>query len=79
MPGLLNDHIAVVTGAGSGIGRAIAVGFRGARASPRSMSMVTALAIQWRRSARPAVLRKRSPSTSPIGQHAMLWLPRCPA
>jgi NAD(P)-dependent dehydrogenase (short-subunit alcohol dehydrogenase family) len=27
MPGLLNDHIAVVTGAGSGIGQAIARGF----------------------------------------------------
>ncbi len=27
MPGLLNNHIAVVTGAGSGIGRAIAMGY----------------------------------------------------
>ena len=27
MPGLLHNHIAVVTGAGSGIGRAIALGF----------------------------------------------------
>jgi NAD(P)-dependent dehydrogenase (short-subunit alcohol dehydrogenase family) len=27
MPGLLNNHIAVVTGAGSGIGRAIAIGY----------------------------------------------------
>src|SRR5258708_536700 len=27
MPGLLNNHIAVVTGAGSGIGRAIATGY----------------------------------------------------
>src|SRR5215469_9417530 len=27
MPGLLQNHIAVVTGAGSGIGRAIAIGF----------------------------------------------------
>ena len=27
MPGLLQNHIAVVTGAGSGIGRAIALGY----------------------------------------------------
>jgi 3-oxoacyl-[acyl-carrier protein] reductase len=27
MPGLLHNHIAAVTGAGSGIGRAIALGF----------------------------------------------------
>ena len=27
MPGLLQNHIAAVTGAGSGIGRAIALGF----------------------------------------------------
>ncbi len=27
MPGLLENHIAVVTGAGSGIGRAIALGY----------------------------------------------------
>jgi 3-oxoacyl-[acyl-carrier protein] reductase len=27
MPGLLEEHIAAVTGAGSGIGRAIALGF----------------------------------------------------
>src|ERR1700688_2505786 len=29
MPGLLQNHIAVVTGAGSGIGRAIALGYAG--------------------------------------------------
>jgi 3-oxoacyl-[acyl-carrier protein] reductase len=29
MPGLLKNHIAVVTGAGSGIGRAIAIGYAG--------------------------------------------------
>ncbi len=29
MPGLLQNHIAVVTGSGSGIGRAIALGYAG--------------------------------------------------
>ncbi len=49
MPGLLQDHIAAVTGAGSGIGRAIALGFG------REGAQVVALDIDGETAARTAV------------------------
>ena len=66
MPGLLQNHIAVVTGAGSGIGRAIALGFAARGRDGRRARR------QWRRrpprrprtSATPAARRTPSRSTS---------------
>ena len=68
MPGLLHNHIAVVTGAGSGIGRAIALGFarEGAHVAVLDINGETA-AKTAAESATPAARRKPSRSTSPIG------------
>ncbi len=46
MPGLLHNHIAVVTGAGSGIGRAIALGFGREGASVAVLDVNSAAAAQ---------------------------------
>ena len=68
MPGLLQNHIAVVTGSGSGIGRAIALGYAREGAKVAVLDINGEAAARRRRiSVTPAARRSILPSTSPIG------------
>jgi NAD(P)-dependent dehydrogenase (short-subunit alcohol dehydrogenase family) len=49
MPGLLQNHIAVITGAGSGIGRAIALGYAREGASVATLDINADSAAETRR------------------------------
>ena len=81
MPGLLQNHIAAVTGAGSGIGRAIALGY--AREGARVV--VLDINSERRRETAQADRRRRrqgdrpSRSTSPTATPAARWRRRSPA
>ena len=78
MPGLLHNHIAAVTGAGSGIGRAIALGLAREGASVAALDINGESAAQTAASIRPrkAARRNRSRWTSPTARRAARPPPR---
>ena len=79
MPGLLQNHIAVITGAGSGIGRAIALGYAREGATVATLDINGEPAAETaQESATPAARRRPSPSTSATAPPAAGWRRRLP-